>query len=98
MIRRNFIQRLTMAGASSALATASSVSRQTVVFRVKGFSCITCAVGLDTILGQKAGVIRCHSTYPDGRTTLEFDPSKITEEALRGAISEMGFQAERETR
>lgn len=96
MFRRNFIQRLTLAGASGFATSrpASAGARRTVTFRVKGFSCVTCAIGLDTVLSQERGVIRSQSSYPDALTTIEFDPSLVAERTLRTHISRMGFIAE----
>ena len=53
MQRRRFIQMATLAGATglAAVETAMAAGERTrVTFHVKGFSCPTCAVGLDTLL------------------------------------------------
>jgi copper chaperone CopZ len=93
MIRRQFIRMATLAGASSltALASAKNGETRTVIYHVKGFSCVTCAVGLDTILGQHEGVVRSKSTYPEGIATVTFDPARITEASIKSVIAEMGF-------
>jgi len=60
MFRRSFIQRIAVAGTGVGLAavTAMEVSQnKTITYRVKGFSCPTCAVGLDTMLQQQKGVV-----------------------------------------
>ncbi len=93
MIRRNFIQHLALASTGAGMAAASATKKETITFRVKGFTCITCAVGLDTLLGREPGVILCKSDYAQARTTVEFDPSKTTASSIRKFISEMGFQA-----
>ena len=54
MDRRNFIQRLTVASATGAAAYAADESKS-VTFRVKGFTCITCAVGLEVMLRARIG-------------------------------------------
>lgn len=67
MVRRQFIQLATLAGVSG-LATIGAVTAtetRTVTYRVKGFSCITCAVGLDTMLSRHKGIVRSESTYPE---------------------------------
>jgi Cu+-exporting ATPase len=67
MFRRNFIQRITLAGAGSLAASGAAMgaaTKRTVTFRVKGFSCITCAVGLDALLSREPGVLHSNSTYP----------------------------------
>jgi copper chaperone CopZ len=88
MIRRNFITGL--AAAAGALKAADS---KTVTYKVKGFTCITCAVGLDTLLQRQEGVIHSKSTYPGAVTTIEYRPAVITERELKSFISEMGFEA-----
>ena len=96
MIRRQFIQLATLAGVSG-LATIGAITAtetRTVTYRVKGFSCITCAVGLDTMLSRHRGIVRSKSTYPEGVVTIDFHPSMISEESIKGAISEMGFTVE----
>ena len=93
MIRRQFVQFFTALGATSvaALASASTKGTKNVTYLVKGFSCITCAVGLDTMLQKKQGIAWSKSTYPDGIVKVQFDPEKVTEEQIRSFIGEMGF-------
>lgn len=93
MFRRNFIQLITLAGAAG-LTNSPSVAAShvtTVSYRVKGFTCVTCAVGLDTLLKQQKGVKQSKSTYPEGVVTITFDPALITESSLKDAIAELGF-------
>jgi hypothetical protein len=93
MFRRNFLQRLTIAGTSglAALGVTKASEIRTVTYRVHGFSCITCAVGLDTMLRDQKGVIHSKSTYPDGVVTIDFGPRAVTEKSLIAFISEQGF-------
>jgi copper chaperone CopZ len=92
MFRRKFIAGLTLAGAG---AMASGADTRKVTFRIAGFSCITCAVGLDTMMRDKAGVVHSQSSYQDAKTTIEFKPKVVSEEALKAFIAEMGFTATR---
>jgi copper chaperone CopZ len=93
MFRRRFLQLVTMAsvGSIAALETASATAARTVVYRVKGFTCITCATGLDTLLGQQKGVASSKSTYPEGKVTVAFDPAQITDQAIVTFITDLGF-------
>jgi Cu+-exporting ATPase len=88
MIRRNFI-----AGLAAAVGTLPAADTKTVTYTIKGFTCVACAVGLDTLLQRQDGVIHSHSTYPEARTTIEYKPAVMTEQALKAFISEMGFEA-----
>jgi Cu+-exporting ATPase len=94
MFRRQFIQfvALSSVGALSRVETiAAAGPRTTLVLQVKGFTCPTCAVGLDTLLGKECGIASSHSTYPEGKVTVVFDPKESSEESIRKLIAEMGF-------
>src|SRR5579863_2481025 len=95
MFRRNFIQSITLAGAGglSTLKTASAGQTKTVTYRIQGFTCITCAVGLDTMLRDQPGVMKSKSSYQEARTVIDFNPSVVTETSLKAFIEEMGFHA-----
>jgi copper chaperone CopZ len=96
MIRRQFIQLATLAGVSglTAIGAIKAGETKSVTYHLKGFTCITCAVGLDTMLARHKGIVRSKSTYPEGIVTIDFHPSLITESAIKDFISEMGFTVE----
>jgi copper chaperone CopZ len=74
MFRRRFLQILAVSGAGAlALKAKGSGPATTVIYQVKGFSCITCAVGLDTMLSKEKGILSSKSTYPEGKVTVKFD-------------------------
>ena len=97
MIRRRFLQMAALSGASAlapleAIATtAANTAAKTAVFQVKGFSCPTCAVGLDTMFTRTKGIVSSHSTYPEGKVTVAFDPNQTTGQAIVAFITELGF-------
>ena len=66
----------------------------TVNWHVRGFTCVTCAVGLETMLRQQKGVADVHASYPNASVTIQFHPDKVSEASLRSFISELGFTAE----
>ena len=84
MFRRKFIQ---LAAAGPAIARAA----KTVTYQIQGFTCITCAVGLDAMLRDQTGIVRSKSSYPDRSATIEFNPDLITEREIRAFIQELGF-------
>jgi Cu+-exporting ATPase len=92
MFRRSFMTRLAMGSAAAAGGVNASDSK-TVTYKITGFSCVTCAVGLDTMLQQQDGVIRSQSSYPETTSKIEFKPSVTNEKTLKKFISEMGFTA-----
>ena len=61
MIRRRFLGLMTLAGAggATALSKAARASRQseTAQYKISGFTCVTCATGLETLLGREKGVL-----------------------------------------
>jgi copper chaperone CopZ len=93
MIRRRFLQLLALssAGTLAPFKAMASAAAKTVIFQVKGFTCITCAVGLDTMLGRTKGVVSSQSTYPDGKVTVRFDPGSVAESSIRSVITDAGF-------
>lgn len=96
MFRRQFVQLIAALGTGSLAAVASQRmgETKTITYHVKGFSCVTCAVGLDTLLKQKKGIAWSKSTYPDGIVIIKFDPKEVTEGSLKACIAEMGFTVE----
>jgi Cu+-exporting ATPase len=96
MQRRRFVQMMTLAGAGTLAAVEMTHASQatTVSYRVKGFTCVTCAVGLETMLREQTGVKWVKATYPEAHVTIRYDPSSVSEAALRGFISDLGFTAE----
>jgi hypothetical protein len=68
MFRRRFLQMMTVASVSglAPLEALSATTGTTLTCFVKGFSCMTCATGLDTMLGQQKGILSSKSTYPEG--------------------------------
>ena len=92
MLRRRVLQFLAVSGAGALPFEAKRTgTAKTAIYQVKGFSCITCAVGLDTLLSKQKGVLASKSTYPEGKVTVRFDPNAIEEKSIEGFISGMGF-------
>jgi copper chaperone CopZ len=85
------MQRMTLAGGLASVGTAESRQNRTVTYRIKGFSCVTCAVGLETMLRQQKGIARATASYPHAQVTIEFNPEAVTDAWLRAFIGDMGF-------
>ena len=98
MFRRRFLHMMTIASVAglAPLEAMSAGTSKTVIYFVKGFSCITCATGLDTMLGQQRGITSSKSTYPEGKVTVGFDPQQISEQAIIAFITDLGFTVQRE--
>jgi copper chaperone CopZ len=99
MDRRRFLYRV-MTGATAIAVTEASPTgaraageTQCVAYQVKGFSCVTCAVGLETMLLQQKGVTRASASYSDARVVIGFDRNLTSDKELRKFIADCGFSA-----
>ncbi len=90
MMRRKFIQGIACGvGAAEAAASAHRI----VTYKIEGFSCVTCAVGLDAMLKDQKGIIRCKSSYANRTSVIEYNPDLINEQQIKAFIQELGFTA-----
>jgi len=96
MFRRRFLQMFTVAGVGglTGLDGVASEKLKLATYKVKGFSCITCATGLDTMLSRHKGIQSSLSTYPEGVVKVAFHPEQVTGEWITGFIAELGFTVE----
>lgn len=95
MIRRRFIELITLGtGSLATIAALDTSEKQTVTYHVSGYTCITCAVGLETLLRQERGVTWAKASYPDENVVIKYDPKEVSEDSLKGYIASMGFKAE----
>jgi Cu+-exporting ATPase len=97
MVRRDFIQKIA-AGSGTAIAASAKPSNagSTVGFMVKGFTCVTCAVGLEVVLRGVKGISHAKATYPEGKVTVVYDPAVHSVEKIRAFINKTtGFQVTR---
>ena len=96
MHRRSFIRTLAGTGAGVALLKLGTpetraTENASVTWDVKGFSCVTCAVGLRTILEQHSGIVRVKAAYPSGKVEVGFNSDAITAADIKGLIEGAGF-------
>jgi copper chaperone CopZ len=100
MQRRRFVQMMTLAGVGTVAAAELAHARETrtISYEVKGFTCVTCAVGLETMLREQKGVKWVTASYPEANVTIQYDPAKVNGAQLQGFISELGFIAEPDQR
>ena len=97
MIRRRFLSLITLTGVSgvAALSAKGFAEKRTVVYSVKGFTCITCATGLETLLLREKGVLAVKATYPEGLATVTYDVGSTKEADILQVIESMGFSVQR---
>jgi copper chaperone CopZ len=96
MFRRRFLQFVPLATAIvlAPLKAVAKANGEVVTYRVKGFSCVTCATGLDTMLSRQKGIASSKSTYPGGMVKVAFDPEEISKKQIAAFIEELGFKIE----
>ena len=102
MIRRQFIKlaALTATGSVASLATLEGIEKtqekecmecRNITWKIGGFTCVTCAIGLKVMLRSHKGVKSADASYPDATVTVEFDPEVVDESTLRSYIAGLGF-------
>lgn len=64
---------------------------KSVTYKVKGFTCVTCAVGLEVMLRALKGVTRAKASYPEANVAIGFDANLTSEKALKDFIANCGF-------
>ena len=96
MDRRNFLRVTTATTAASLGAASAAVPKESrnVAYHVKGYTCITCAVGLETMLKGINGVTRVSASYTENSVTIGFDEHVMTEKKLKDFIAVCGFQVD----
>jgi len=92
MVRRKFIQGIAC-GIGAAEAAMGAAKSKIVTYRIEGFSCITCAVGLDSMLKDQKGIVRSKSSYPERTAVIEYNPDLTNETQIKAYIQELGFTA-----
>jgi copper chaperone CopZ len=94
MERRSFLGLATLTSLAAApLVRLRTKAEQTARFRVLGFTCPTCAIGLETLLKRQPAVLRALASSPEGYSTVTYDPARTSVAAIQGRIEQMGFHA-----
>jgi copper chaperone CopZ len=58
---------------------------------VKGFTCVTCAVGLEVMLRGLKGVTRAKASYAQANVKIGFDANLTSEKTLKDFVAACGF-------
>lgn len=100
MERRGFLRTVVMtggAGAGLAVVDRRKSTRERketakLEWKVEGFYCPTCAIGLETLLQRNGAIGRVAAEYPSGRVKIGYDAAKIAPAAIAALIEEAGFK------
>lgn len=60
-------------------------------FTVEGMSCGGCVASVKRVLEALPGVSNVNVTLQPGRATADYDPARVTAEALREAVRSAGY-------
>lgn len=92
MIRRTFLGLTAAAGGLAVLRAAEKPETKIAIYKVEGFWCPTCSVGLETLLTREKGILGATAAYPEGKTVVTYDARHISPAAIQALIESMGFR------
>ena len=67
---------------------------QTVCLRVKGMTCASCVSAIENYVGGQEGVSKVAIALLTEKAEIKYEADKISKEAVRDAINDLGFEAE----
>ncbi len=65
-----------------------------IELKIEGMHCGACATGIQMLVSQMDGVSSVFVDYDKKTGVFEFDPAKVTREAIIKTIAELGFKAQ----
>lgn len=67
---------------------------QTIVLKINGMHCASCAINIDGELEDMEGVISSHANYAKQQAEVKFETEKISLGEIKEAIKKVGYQVE----
>jgi len=64
---------------------------QQVILSVTGMHCPSCAMTIDGALEDTEGVIKSSTSYAKSTIDIEYDPAKITKDAILKIVEREGY-------
>lgn len=68
------------------------MANQVSVLKVEGMSCGHCVARVNKVVGALGGVSTVSADLAAKQVTVEFDPSRVSEQSIRDAIKEQGYE------
>lgn len=65
---------------------------ETKVLKIQGMSCHHCKEAVTKALTSLSGVESVDVDVAGGTATVSFDPAQVSEEAMRAAVEEAGYE------
>lgn len=65
-----------------------------VDLRTNGMHCSSCPMLVDMTVGELPGVAAVETSFANGQTHVEFDPTVVSLDRIIAAIAEAGYKAE----
>ncbi|MFT8737116.1 MAG: cation transporter [Zymomonas mobilis] len=62
-----------------------------VIFQVEGMHCEKCVKTIENGLNQFDGISAVSASLKNKAVTIDYNPEKVTEEALRKEIEDLGY-------
>ncbi len=62
-----------------------------VVFAIRGLECASCAIDVGRALRKVPGIVEININYMINKGYAEFDPERITWEAVSKALTDRGY-------
>jgi len=75
-----------------ALKAKQDSKTQKCAISISGMHCASCAKNIEKRLKKEKGVINTSVSYATGRSSVEYDPEKISEQKIVGVINKMGYK------
>ncbi len=60
-------------------------------FNVEGMTCGGCVASVKRVLEALPGVSKANVSLNPGKASVEYDPARVTAEALRDAVASAGY-------
>lgn len=67
---------------------------KSVIFNIKGMSCVVCSASCQKALLKVNGVSRADVNFASGKAVVEYDEKLADKDALAAAVAKAGYQAE----
>ena len=68
------------------------MATETLSLSIRGMSCGNCARGVERTLSATQGVSKATVDLAAARATVEYEPGKVTPEALAAAVRKLGYE------